>query len=135
LSFIKDPTPIIGYHNPMLPTNPRLRRERQTLQAMFRLYCRTEHGQNDHTLCPECQELEDYALERLARCPFQADKPTCANCAVHCYKPEMRQRVRLVMRVAGPRMLLRHPILAVRHMLDGRRPTPSLKRRKSTTEN
>ncbi len=34
----------------------------------------------------------------------------------------MRERVRVVMRYAGPRMLFRHPILAVRHLLDERRP-------------
>ena len=110
----------------MLSDSPRLRRERQTIQAMIRLYCRTEHAQADHQLrpeglCPECQELEDYALQRLARCPFQADKPTCAACAVHCYRSDMRQRVRQMMRVAGPRMLLRHPILAVLHLMDGHR--------------
>jgi hypothetical protein len=36
----------------------------------------------------------------------------------------MRERVRAVMRYAGPRMLLRHPILAVLHLLDGMRPPP-----------
>jgi hypothetical protein len=33
----------------------------------------------------------------------------------------MRDRVKEVMRFSGPRMLLRHPILAIRHLLDGRR--------------
>jgi hypothetical protein len=33
----------------------------------------------------------------------------------------MRERVRTVMRYAGPRMLKRHPYLAVMHILDGRR--------------
>ncbi|MDI9444206.1 MAG: nitrous oxide-stimulated promoter family protein [Planctomycetota bacterium] len=37
----------------------------------------------------------------------------------------MRQRVKEVMQYAGPRMLLRHPVLAVRHLLDNRRkPAP-----------
>jgi hypothetical protein len=33
----------------------------------------------------------------------------------------MSDKIRTVMRYAGPRMLLRHPILAIGHLLDGRR--------------
>jgi len=36
-----------------------------------------------------------------------------------------------VMRYAGPRMLLRHPLLAVRHLLDERRKPPVLKSNKN----
>jgi hypothetical protein len=31
-----------------------------------------------------------------------------------------------VMRWAGPRMLWRHPILTVRHLIDDKRPVPAL---------
>ena len=79
---------------------------------MIDIYCRDRHGAHD-ALCPECAELRDYALARLDKCPFQESKSTCANCTVHCYKPDMRQRVREVMRYAGPRMMWRHPILAL----------------------
>jgi len=106
-----------------------MRRERQTLEAMHQLYCHAHHGMPPGELCPECQALLDYAVQRLDRCPFQENKSTCANCAVHCYKPEMRERIRVIMAYAGPRMLLRHPILAVRHLIDGRRKPPRLPRR------
>jgi len=43
----------------------------------------------------------------------------------------MRERVRDVMRWAGPRMLWRHPWLAITHVLDGRRPAPRLPARKT----
>jgi hypothetical protein len=36
----------------------------------------------------------------------------------------MRERVRTVMRYAGPRMMWRHPFLALAHLVDGRRPAP-----------
>jgi hypothetical protein len=104
-------------------TRNRIQREAQTLQAMFLLYCRKQHG-NRSTLCGDCQQLLDYSLKRLEHCPFQEGKTTCANCPVHCYKPDMRVRIREVMRFAGPRMLLAHPILTVRHMLDGLRKEP-----------
>lgn len=40
-----------------------------------------------------------------------------ANCKVHCYKPEVREQIRQVMRFSGPRMLLYHPVLAVWHLV------------------
>ena len=55
---------------------------------------------------------------------FADAKPTCANCLVHCYSADKREQIRVVMRWAGPRMLLLHPILGISHMLDGRRPVP-----------
>ena len=90
---------------------------------MVRMYCRYHHSAE---LCDECAALLVYARRRLERCVFGDAKPTCANCVVHCYNAGMRERVRVVMRWAGPRMLLRHPILAIRHLLDGRRPAPEL---------
>jgi hypothetical protein len=98
----------------------RVRRERKTIAAMIHLYCHKRHGRQ-YELCDQCGELHDYAMKRLDHCPFVADKPTCARCPVHCYKPEMREKVRGVMRFAGPRMTFRHPVLAVRHLADGRR--------------
>jgi hypothetical protein len=108
---------------PKLP--PRRRRERQTMAAMLRLFCREQHG-SQAALCPECQGLLDYATLRLARCRFQELKPTCAKCPMHCYRIAAREQVRQVMRYAGPRMLWRHPILALRHLLDGHGPMPAL---------
>lgn len=102
---------------------PRLARELRTLRAMLRIHCRRRHGK-DVADCEACRALERYAERRLAACPFGGDKPTCANCAVHCYAPAQREQVKAVMRYAGPRMLLRYPLLAVAHVLDGRRPAP-----------
>jgi Nitrous oxide-stimulated promoter len=103
--------------------NGRLSRERRTLAAMIECYCRDHHTTIDR-LCPECQALLDYATVRLERCRFGELKPTCANCPVHCYQPARREQVKSVMRYSGPRMLWQHPILAVRHLLDGYRKPP-----------
>jgi hypothetical protein len=101
----------------------RLRRERRTVRAMVEIYCRAQHGRGE--LCGSCRELLAYADQRLERCVFGPKKPTCADCPIHCYRPEPRERMREVMRFAGPRMLLRHPILALFHLwVDGRRTTP-----------
>ena len=90
---------------------------------MIRMYCRDKHP-DESVPCGDCRELLDHALERLDRCPFQEGKTTCACCAVHCFNPAMREKIRAVMRYAGPRMTFRHPLLALRHLLDKRRKEP-----------
>lgn len=106
-------------------------REHHTLEAMLGIYCR-DHHDGAKGLCAECTDLRDYAFARLMRCPFQPDKPACSKCTVHCYKPEMRERIRQVMQYAGPRMLVRHPVLAVAHIWDKRKPAPELARNRKT---
>ena len=102
---------------------PRMRREARTIRAMIEMYCRDQHG-SQGSLCPECEALSVYAMERLRRCPYQEGKTTCAKCPIHCYKPSMREQVRVVMRYAGPRMMFRHPVMAAWHLFDGRRKEP-----------
>jgi hypothetical protein len=108
-------------------------REAGTVEAMIRLYCRERHVRVQHgrkgPLCPECDELRQYAQVRLDKCPYQEGKTTCARCPLHCYKPAMRERVRAVMRYAGPRMLVRHPLMALLHLIDGLRKEPVRPRR------
>lgn len=111
----------------MTLSHPRLTRELKTLRRMIELFCRDRHGHGEN-LCPECAHLLAYAHARLENCPFGAEKSTCANCAIHCYRADMRQAVREVMRHSGPRMALRHPILSLLHMLDGQRSPPELPR-------
>jgi len=105
--------------------SPRLARERKTIEKMAVLYCHRDHHTPRGTLCAECQELVQYAFERLQRCPFQENKPTCARCTVHCYKPVMREKVRQMMRRAGPLMPIYHPVLAFLHLVvDSRHKAP-----------
>ena len=103
----------------------RLAREWQTIAAMVGCYCHDHHATRA-ALCPECQGLLDYAAVRLERCRFGLEKPVCAKCPVHCYQRARREHVRAVMRYAGPRMLWRHPILSLRHWLDGFRRAPAV---------
>lgn len=103
---------------PRFDNRPRLRREWQTISAMARIYCR-DHHQPGPGFCAECQALLDYAWARLDRCRFREKKPTCASCPVHCYQHEWREKVKTVMRQAGPKMVWRHPMLSFRHWMDG----------------
>jgi len=102
--------------------HPRIDREGKTIAVMIGMYCHDSHSNN--TLCSDCKELLDYALECLNNCPFQEGKTVCTKCPVHCYKNDMRQKVRAVMRYSGPRMMLRHPFLTIMHYIDARRKEP-----------
>jgi hypothetical protein len=95
-------------------------RERKTVSVMIHMYCRGNHG-TKAGLCESCSELMEYSNVRLDKCRLKENKPTCANCTVHCYKPSMREKIRDVMRYSGPRMLFNHPIMAIQHLIDGRR--------------
>ena len=113
----------------------RIAREKETVESMMRVYCADHHG-GTASLCDACRELLDYAHNRLDTCPFQDAKPACNHCQVHCYSRLMRDRVKAVMRYAGPRMLFRHPLLSFYHLLDKRRKAPSIsdvKRKSSQT--
>lgn len=74
---------------------------------MIRLYCKRKEGNS--TLCPECEQLIEYAKKRLTHCRYGENKKACRRCLTHCYNPDMRQRIREVMRYSGPRMIFFAP--------------------------
>lgn len=95
-------------------------REKKIVSEMIALYCRKKHGTKGQ-LCAECAALDAYARERSDKCPFMETKTFCSNCRVHCYRPQMREKIREVMRFSGPRMLTVHPVTAVRHVIESKR--------------
>ena len=100
-------------------------REKKIVSQMIELYCRKNHGAGNHgtdkhdtgkkgtekhdldkhgrknVLCKECQKLKDYALLRSDKCPFMESKTFCSNCKVHCYRKDMREKIKEVMRFSG----------------------------------
>ncbi len=96
-------------------------REKAMVGKMIALYCRRNHGTKKGRLCESCSELDEYARSRSDHCPFMETKTFCSNCKVHCYKPEMREKIRTVMRFSGPRMLFHHPVSALRHVIETKR--------------
>jgi hypothetical protein len=103
----------------MRSTRKRHARERLTMSKMVGMYCAAHQDGPADVLCAPCLEFLDYAEVRLRKCPYGEEKPTCANCPVHCYKPARKAQAREIMRYAGPRMLFRHPLLTIAHHLDG----------------
>lgn len=94
--------------------------EKVMVTDMIALYCRKKHGSKTE-MCPECAALSEYACMRSDKCPFMETKTFCSNCTVHCYKPQMREKIRAVMRFSGPRMLFHHPVTAMRHVIESKK--------------
>ena len=97
----------------------RLEQEIKTVGTMIGMYCRSRHG-GGKMLCEDCRSLCSYAEKRILKCPFGENKPVCSKCPIHCYKPQMRKQIGEVMRFAGPKMMFRHPVLAIRHLITQR---------------
>lgn len=116
-----------------------VRKDTALLGDFARLYCRGNHADRERAalvspgvdlgaygrrvpvVCEECRELLAYAEKRRASCP-RDPKPFCSYCDTHCYRPEMRERMREVMRYAGPRSMLHgHAVEGIRHLIEGRR--------------
>lgn len=94
--------------------------EKKTVQIMVTIFCNKKHNTRNE-LCSECSSLLEYAFKRLDNCKFGNNKGACGKCKIHCYKLNMREKIKKVMRFAGPRMLYTHPLLAVKHLIDGRK--------------
>ena len=100
-----------------MDTQTKRKREKRMVSQMIALYCRKKHRTRGG-LCPQCAALDAYAKMRADKCPFMETKTFCSNCRIHCYKPDMRAKIREVMRFAGPRMILHHPVAAIRHVVE-----------------
>ncbi|HEY9123634.1 MAG TPA: nitrous oxide-stimulated promoter family protein, partial [Bacteroidales bacterium] len=83
--------------------------EKHTVELMIKLYCHSAH--KSKKLCPECLQLLSYANERLEKCIYGDKKTSCKKCLTHCYKKDMRDQIKKVMRYSGPRMLWYYPFL------------------------
>ena len=95
----------------------RVESEKKTVKLMIEIYCKKKHKTKDG-LCTECQELLDYAHKRLSLCKFGDNKSTCGKCKIHCYKKDMRAKIKDVMRFSRPRMLIYCPKELIKHALN-----------------
>lgn len=103
----------------------RRHREMRTISQMIALYCRDKHVSKKQDeiahcgelVCVDCHDLDRYAVAKTQKCMNMRIKTTCEQCIHHCYKPEKRLEIREIMRYSGPRMAKRHPISAIRHLM------------------
>lgn len=94
----------------------RILQEQETIEKMINIYCQARHRPKSG-LCPACEALREYAAWRLTHCCFGESKPVCEKCPIHCYQKGPREQITAVMRYAGPRMLYKHPWIALQHSL------------------
>lgn len=94
----------------------KIEKEKDIVGRMILIYCRKHHTSSD-SLCSACESLKSYALSRLSNCRFGDQKTACKACKVHCYKADMRERIREVMRYSGPRLILYSPITFFKHLI------------------
>ena len=99
----------------MVKSTSRIDKEKRIVEVMIHIYCRNK--ERNSVLCDNCRLLLVYALQRLDHCPFGDDKPSCKNCTIHCYKPHMRAQMKIVMRFAGPRMIIYEPLEFIKHYI------------------
>lgn len=94
----------------------RIDKEKEIITLMIKLYCKKKHGGSNRELCNECRELEEYAHKRLTYCKFGNEKSSCKKCPIHCYKKDMKEKVKEVMKFSGPRILIYNPKEYIRHI-------------------
>ena len=105
--------------------NKRRKIEAKTVEVMIKMYCNDHHQST--ILCNDCNELVIYAQQKGESCVFGDEKPVCSQCKVHCYQPEQRKKIRDVMRYSGPKMIFRHPFMAILHLLFKRNKAKTVK--------
>jgi len=87
----------------------------QNLEFMLKLYCKKFH--NTHILCKECNEIINYAIIKLEKCPFRGTIHTCKTCHIHCFTDNYRKKITEIMRFAGPQMIRHKPFSAIFHLI------------------
>ncbi|MGI6466791.1 MAG: nitrous oxide-stimulated promoter family protein [Sphaerochaetaceae bacterium] len=90
-------------------------KEQTVLEKMFHLYSNKNRDEKQM-----CDELLHYAKNRIANCPYQPNKPFCSACPTHCYTPDKKEQIKKIMRFSGPRMILYHPVIAIRHIFQSK---------------
>ena len=91
-------------------------KEKKLIPVMIKKYCHGKHAAKRGEMCADCRALTEYAIFRLEKCPFKVNKQFCSFCKIHCYKPDMREKIREVMKYSGPRLLFSHPLFAMKHV-------------------
>jgi hypothetical protein len=99
-------------------TDATAEREKLTIKHMMVIYCRG-HRHAVSGICADCGSILRYAHDRIDGCSYLGSaKPACGLCRSNCFTPEMDWHFTQIMRYAGPRMMVCHPILALAHFWD-----------------
>lgn len=92
--------------------NKKRQREISVVTIMINLYYHKHKDPKE-----EHQELLNYTIQRITKCPMMESKTFCSQCPIHCYEKKMQEKIKKVMKYSGPRMILYHPWLTIKHAL------------------
>ena len=107
---------ILPKRKPPEPQN-NVPKEKENIRKTFGLYCNSNHGTTDNKLCPKCTALLTTAMLKIQRCPYGIAKPICDACETPCFGEVPTKEFRNIMKSSQKKMLLSHPLMAVRHKL------------------
>lgn len=94
-------------------------KEKETIRKTFGVYCRANHNTEGDKLCPKCTALLTTVFTKIARCPYGMSKPICEKCETPCFGEAATKSFLEVMQSSQRKMLLSHPIMTVKHKLQG----------------
>ena len=92
-------------------------KEKATIRKTFGVYCHSHHNTTGDKLCPKCTALLATVMTKMNRCPYGITKPICDRCEMPCFGDAANKQFREIMSSSQSRMLLRHPVMAVKHKM------------------
>lgn len=92
-------------------------KERENIRKTFGVYCNSHHDTKDGKLCPKCTALLTTVMLRIQRCPYGIGKPICDRCETPCFGENQTKEFIEIMNAGQKKMLLSHPMMAVRHKI------------------
>ncbi len=99
--------------------------EKKMVFYMIKLYCMHNHKEyhkiynktfGSKSICKECEDVYNYACERTSKCRFISTKTFCSACTSHCYKKDMKEKIKKIMFFSGKRMIFHNPAVALKHI-------------------
>lgn len=117
-------------------TENRRYKEKITFIHMINIYCKNEKHENRFDiklddeifngkinkykkmklfLCEECLDILKYSLKRTDKCVHMDYKTFCNRCPTPCYNKEYRKKVKNVMVKTRKSILIKHPIITMKH--------------------
>ena len=92
-------------------------KEKENIRKTFGVYCKNHHGGRNGKLCPSCTALLATVFTKMDRCPYGITKPICDRCENPCFSKSQNIEFRKIMTANQKSMLLRHPIMTIKHKL------------------
>lgn len=103
--------------DPVEEVKNNLLKERENIKKSFAVYCNAHHSTADGKLCPRCNALLLVVMTKMNRCPYGITKPVCDRCDRQCFGEANNKAFMEIMEGSRRGMLVRHPIMTVRHKI------------------